>query len=215
MLNEQQRTEIRTYRAAGKSIREIVRLCKISYQTVRDVINNKPRKVRATAPRSKIITPRKQQKIKGVISRRLKKGQLVNSKIIKDSLGLKCSTRTIQRHLKNSDILYKTVEKQLDLTDAHKTARLDFARKHLREQTDFKKWIITDEKKFNFDGPDNLKSYILPNEPAPVRIKRQNGGGSVMVFGALASNGKLLIKVSVMEISVQTTLAQNFFFVFL
>jgi transposase len=200
MLTEEKRVEIRTYRAAGKSIREICRLTKVSDQTVQNVLKNKPRKIRRTPPRPKLITPRVQQKIKGAISRRLQKNQLVNNTILKKSLGLKCSTRTIQRHLKESNILYMKVKKQLGLSDEHKAARVIFARRHLKERTDFLKWIFTDEKKFNLDGPDNMRSYILPGEPNPVRIRRQNGGGSVMIFGALASNGNLLIKVSVTAI---------------
>ena len=45
--------------------------------------------------------------------------------------------------------------------------------------------FFSDEKKWNLDGPDGLKYYwhCLRNDPK-VAFSRQNGGGSVMVWGA-------------------------------
>ena len=89
---------------------------------------------------------------------------------------------------------YKFVNKQLPLTKAHKAARLRFAEKHLTVQTDWTKIVFSDEKKFQKDGPDNQGSLHDLNpraKAAPHRLKRQNGGGGVMVLGAMASNEKI------------------------
>ncbi|POM81518.1 Hypothetical protein PHPALM_497 [Phytophthora palmivora] len=48
-----------------------------------------------------------------------------------------------------------------------------------------------DEKKFNLDGPDGFKFYWRDmRRPPQLYLQRQNGGGSVMVWGAFSAEGK-------------------------
>ncbi|OWY94837.1 Transposase [Phytophthora megakarya] len=51
--------------------------------------------------------------------------------------------------------------------------------------------IFSDEKKFNLDGPDGFKNYWRDLRSPPRRCMRpQNGGGSLMVWGAFGVKGK-------------------------
>ena len=53
--------------------------------------------------------------------------------------------------------------------------------------------IFSDEKRFSFDGPDNWFSWFDPFDP-PQRIKRQLGGGCVMVWGMTLPSGEIQVQ---------------------
>ncbi|MGF7232344.1 hypothetical protein, partial [Arachidicoccus sp.] len=146
--------------------------------------------------RPKKLTKRDVRRMKRHVVKEVQSGHRVISRSVKENLDLdKVSRWTIQRELTRNDVLYKVTKKKLPLTKKHKKERLNFARRHLEAGTNFDRWIFSDEKRFNLDGPDNLGSYGA--EYAQLhRIKRQMGGGSVMVLGAISSKGNLLIKVS-------------------
>ena len=56
--------------------------------------------------------------------------------------------------------------------------------------------IFTDEKKFNFDGPDNFSSWENVNDEYNIkRNKRQLGGGSIMIYGMVAYGGCIFLRV--------------------
>jgi hypothetical protein len=146
--------------------------------------------------RPKKLKKRDVRHMKREVVREVQSGHRVTSQSIKENLDLdKVSRWTVQRELKRNDVLYKVAKKKLPLTKKHKQERLKFARRHLTAGTDFSRWIFSDEKSFNLDGPDNMGSY--GTEYAQLhRIKRQMGGGSIMILGAISSKGNLLIKVS-------------------
>jgi hypothetical protein len=51
--------------------------------------------------------------------------------------------------------------------------------------------VFSDEKKFNSNGPEGYKNYWRDlRQPAQSFEHRQNGGGSVMVWGAFSARGK-------------------------
>ncbi|KAG3016919.1 hypothetical protein PC119_g11203 [Phytophthora cactorum] len=111
------------------------------------------------------------------------------AKELKTRFGIKASVRTIQRLLKHLN--YTKMDRTLPLTAAHKTTRMDWAEEHILKPD---KWILiifSDEKKFNLDGPDGFKYYWRDmRRPAQSYVRRQNGGGSVMVWGAFSATGK-------------------------
>ena len=52
------------------------------------------------------------------------------------------------------------------------------------------------KKKFNFDGPDGSKKYCRGlRSPPRDTVRRQNGGGSVIVWAAFSAKGKTKIAV--------------------
>jgi hypothetical protein len=52
--------------------------------------------------------------------------------------------------------------------------------------------VWSDEKKFNLDGPDGVKYYWHDLRNEPLRFSRRgHGGGSVMVWAAFSSTGRV------------------------
>ena len=78
------------------------------------------------------------------------------------------------------------------LFSTHRENRVLFAEKCICNATDWSKVIFSNEKKFNLDGPDGIYYYWhdLRNDKEYFS-KRQQGRGSVMLWGAFSANGKL------------------------
>ncbi|KAJ0390208.1 hypothetical protein ATCC90586_011240 [Pythium insidiosum] len=90
------------------------------------------------------------------------------------------------------------MEETLPLTAAHKTARIAWASEKMTRQQDWKRGIFSDEKKFNLDGPDGYRHYWHDlRRPVRQAMRRQQGGGSVMVWGAISWEGKSELAVLV------------------
>jgi transposase len=111
---------------------------------------------------------------------------------IKTELQLNASVSTVTRAL-NSNEIFKYVKPNIgpQLTQQHRDKRV----KWVTEFVDFgaKNWyrtIFSDEKKWNLDGPDGLKCYWYDTRKEKKQFfSRQNGGGSVMVWGGFWANG--------------------------
>lgn len=78
------------------------------------------------------------------------------------------------------------------LTSANIEGRKQFERDHIHWTNKWRKVIFSDEKKFNLDGPDGFAYYWhdLRTEKK-IFTKRQSGGGSVMVWGAIGYRKKM------------------------
>ncbi|KAG2826390.1 hypothetical protein PC118_g10170 [Phytophthora cactorum] len=111
---------------------------------------------------------------------------------LKTELGIEASVRTVQRLLQRVDhLVYTKMDRTLPLTAAHKAARISWAEEHILNPGIWKYTAFSDEKKFNLDGPDGFKYYWrdMP-QPAQSYVRRQNGGGSIMVWVAFSAEGK-------------------------
>jgi hypothetical protein len=76
------------------------------------------------------------------------------------------------------------------LTAAHKLARLKWAKNFFQYSSSWFNVIFSDEKKFNLDGPDGWVGYWHDFRKEPELFsRRQNGGGSVMVWAAFSWEG--------------------------
>lgn len=137
---------------------------------------------------AKKLTPTAERRLLRAASR----GNLSSAKL-KKQLELPISERRIREILHASPILkYEKRMASPVLTQKHKEARLVWAREKVT--WDAEKWskvVFSDEKKFNLDGPDGLQYYWhdLRFDPQ-IFSRRQNGGGSVMVWGAFCAQGK-------------------------
>ena len=191
MLSENTKQLIISSYADVKSYRRVAQIFGISKSTVMSVIKKKKSR---RMGRPKKFKPRDVRRLKRHIISETRAGRRLTSRSIQRSLGVDCDRRTIQRVLKSNNILYEFHQKKLPLSDVDKTRRLNFARLHIINGTDFSKWIFSDEKRFNLDGPDNLGSYNTSTVKLE-RVKHQMGGGSIMILGAISSKGHLIIKV--------------------
>lgn len=124
-----------------------------------------------------------------------------NSKLsasqIKSKVGASCSVRTVQRIIKEAPHLKRQkLKRKPALKQHHKDARLTFAENHITWTNEWDSVVFSDEKKFNLDGPDGFSYYYHDLRKEELNLlSRQHGGGSVMIWGAITSNGPLELVV--------------------
>lgn len=121
----------------------------------------------------------------------------LSSAQIQTAIGAPVTARTIRHHLQRHEFAeFCQRQKQPPLTDAHKFARLEFAKKHVDWGAKWRNVIFSDEKKFNLDGPDGVQCYWhdLRTEPETC-FSRQQGGGSLMVWAGFGHGGRTEIMV--------------------
>lgn len=79
---------------------------------------------------------------------------------------------------------------QPPLTNQHKVNRVNWCVHRLLWKEEWHHYVFTDEKKFNFDGPDGWRYYWHDKRrKKSVFTKRQMGGGSVMVWAGFGYTG--------------------------
>lgn len=115
-----------------------------------------------------------------------------NASEIKQELNLPISKRRVAQILRGSGhLVYKKKAKKPNLTPKHIQARLDFAKQHMDWKAEWDEVIFSDEKKFNLDGPDCCAYYWHDLRKSPqVKLSRNFGGGSLMVWAAFSRKGK-------------------------
>lgn len=113
---------------------------------------------------------------------------------------LPVGVRRVQQILHNSAWLsWKKGVVGPPLTASQKENRVKFARKYMtRGGFSWGSVVFSDEKRFNLDGPDGRAYYWHDVRVEPRYFsKRQRGGGSVMVWGAMSRRGTVaLVAVS-------------------
>lgn len=144
---------------------------------------------------------------------RLASNECITSTRIKAELGLTCSKTTIVKALNECPFIKRRkLKKQPNLKPRHKAARLAWANERLRWDEEWKHCIFSDEKKFNLDGPDGYNYYWhdIRKEERHV-LSRQQGGGSVMVWGAIgwAGRSRLIIVMSKINAHVYKQVLEN------
>lgn len=138
----------------------------------------------------KTISKRTERRMKRSVTRLLSSGEKVTAKKVKEKCALDVSVRTVQRKLHEIGLKYAKIKKRITLTRKHKEARLESAKRWITNHVDFKKVIFTDEKRFKFDGPDRLCTWLRKGEPV-ILNKRQMGRGGVITWGMVFPNGKI------------------------
>ncbi|KAF0702759.1 hypothetical protein AaE_015725 [Aphanomyces astaci] len=112
---------------------------------------------------------------------------------LKSDLELDVHRSTISRVMNSSTRFeYIKMNKKPQLKAKHMENRVKWAEQSIDMGWDaWSRVLFSDEKKWNIDGPDGLKSYwhCIGREKKVV-FSRQNGGGSVMVWGAIWADGQ-------------------------
>lgn len=194
----------------GKSLREIGKIVKKSFSTVRNIVNKygKHRRIK-DFPRSGRPKKLSEVQVKG-ISREVRKDPAssavqIAERISKDT-GNSVSGRTVCRALNSCGLHGRVPRKKPFISSTNRKKRMAFAESHRFSSCHF--WngtIFSDESKFEiFGGRRKNKiwrsknSELLPQNLVPT-VK--HGGGSVMVWGCMsaAGVGKLVFVESTMR----------------
>lgn len=86
----------------------------------------------------------------------------------------------------SNNLVYTRMKRKPMLSHANIRSRLEFADSNIHWTREWQKIIFSDEKKFNLDGPDGFAYYWHDlRREKKIFSKRQSGGGSVMVWGAI------------------------------
>ncbi|KAG3090444.1 hypothetical protein PI124_g10254 [Phytophthora idaei] len=191
-LTDAERGRIQGLGEAGFSIRAIAKRLRRSRNCVQRAL--KPQRCRRKGGRRPSLSKRHTR----LLLRKASTGDFSAAKL-KEELSCPCSTRTICRLLARVDWLdYSKMDNTLPLTKEHKLARLEWAKRMVVRPDAWERIIFSDEKKFNLDGPDWLRHYWRDvRRPARQTVRRQNGGGSVMVWGSFSAAA--MSKLTVLE----------------
>lgn len=176
-----------------QSLNQISKIVNIARSTVQEMIKPSHQKKYDAPGRPKIRTKSFAAKVKRCVDKIKEINEKVSAKKVKSMCKLHCSTRTIQKTLNDVNLKYATLKQKIILSEKQKEIRIKFIKEWMKVPIDFKSVIFTDEKKFNFDGPDNYKTWIYPNENVK-RSKRPLGGGGLMVYGAILPDGTIYIE---------------------
>ena len=176
-----------------KSYREVGNLLKMNESTIRYMVKNDYSRLKKERGREKKLTRREGSVIKREIKRLQDKNEKILASKIKTNCSIEASVRTVERALKDLGLTYKPIPRRNPLQPHHMKERVELAEKWIGENLIGNNLVFADEKRFSFDGPDNWFSWYDPFNP-PARIKRQLGGGSVMVWGATLSTGEIIIQ---------------------
>ena len=115
-----------------------------------------------------------------------------NSSKLKDELDLPISSRHVRRLLaRTKHLRWRKMRSFPSLKQRHITSRINYATSAMQLGEKWQIVIFSDEKKFNLDGPDGFHFHWrdLRREPRSV-LRRNFGGGSVMIWAAISYHGK-------------------------
>jgi transposase len=143
--------------------------------------------------RKKLITKAQMHRIKQDLT--LKPRTSIRK--LRSTRKLKVSTATVSRLLNTMGIDRRKMKKIPKLTKVHKTKRYEHALAHCDPHFDWSKWIWTDEKKFNLDGPDGYNYYWHVKGMEPLRYSSNaSSKKSVMIWCGISKGGQTgLVKV--------------------
>lgn len=209
-LTKDQKTKIETLAEENRSIRYIAKKVEKSKSIVSKYIRS-PKTYGITKRRGRL--PKLSNRMKrSIVSQASNK--IISCNQIRAELPNPVSKMTVWRVLNASPILnFEKIKTKPILTPDDKIKRLEFAKKTMTYNAEWKSIVFSDEKKFNLDGPDGCHSYWhdLRKEKI-IMSKRQQGGGSVMVWGGFSNDGKTaicFINVTMNSTNYQTVLQRN------
>lgn len=184
------RSIVLNFKSEKKSYTEIANLLNISRNEVINLCNYMPKESKLKrGPKYKI-----QKSEKLCIKRKIASLQNIQQRITSNKLKKECdlsvSSRTIRRHINSMNMSYKKIPSIICLSKNDKVKRLNQVKEWISLNHPWEKTIFTDEKRFSLDGPDDWRTFIR-NDTKSYRMKRQSGGGGVMVWMMVQPNGLL------------------------
>jgi len=192
------RVRIVTLKQEGLSNSDIVSRTGVHRTTVERIwqrylmtnsVQDRPRSGRPEA-----LSPREKRKVLFELKRGNSKTATSITKKLKTDHGIVVSRRTVSNVLHSFGYVAQEKKKKPRLTDRHKRARYQWAKKYSTWTVEeWKDVIWSDESKFNVVNSDG-KEYHWTNNPSKitdqsVRPTVKFGGGSVMIWGCMTWQG--------------------------
>ncbi|RHY27095.1 hypothetical protein DYB32_007052 [Aphanomyces invadans] len=181
--------QVLAWAAENLSVREIGRRLGRNHVTVAAILRDPSAYGSRSKSRPKKLTAKQQRRL-------YRANETLSCAKLNDQLDLSLQKSTVPRYLRSTnEFKYIKMYKAPKLTKQHMENRDAWATKVV----DYGevKWaavVFSDEKKWNLDGPDGLKSYrhCIGREQKAV-FSRQNGGGSLMVWGGIWADGETVL----------------------
>lgn len=142
-----------------------------------------PRKKRSDAGSSKLKTDRNLRRIRRAMIANPGKtsGEIFAAAGLKD---VPKSTRNKVLHEMGQNV---SPVKMPPMNAKHREKRVQWAKKYIKLPTKY--ILFTDESRATMDGPDNWsKGWVLFGRQRHTRIRRQQGGGGIMIWAGIINN---------------------------
>lgn len=105
-------------------------------------------------------------------------------------LDIKVSNPRFSRIFMESEISHRKTKEEPLFTSAHEEKRIEFELSHCDPKFYWSKWIFSDERKLNLDGPYGYKCYWhIENVHSRIFSKDSNSRSSVIIWGGISKNG--------------------------
>jgi len=180
--------------AAGKSVEEIMSISGIPRSTLfrwkAKLIREGHLEAKPHSGRPSLMSPRALRHL----SRISKKNSRRSATFIARAAGFDVDVKTARKYLKECGVFsFKMIRRQF-LTRRHAKLRLKWACEHLGFSGDqWRKWVFSDECSVEMMcGEAGQRVWIKPDDrlkPWNVKMIKQKGGGSVMVWAAISVLG--------------------------
>lgn len=188
MLSEQERAQIDVLHREGLSQRAIGLRLKRSHKVIGKYL--KEGRQYRTNFRGSRNTKLSNTQVRAIVREASKTGSSASS--IRNSLQLNVGTRRVQQIMSASpNLKYKKARSAPPLSQLHIKRRLNWARiRHAWTPGNWGCVVFSDEKRFNLDGPDGFHYYWHDlRKEEKCLSRRQNCGGSVMIWGCFSEMG--------------------------
>ena len=173
---------------------EIVK--QLDHRTIKKMLTNitQTRKKRS-GKGFKNTSPRDMRALKRIIS----KNPLRSSQQVFEMAGIDGVKRDKRCRILHQISSVKKSSRQPPISSANIAMRVKWARQYMKIDFD----IFTDKCRVKLDGPDGwAKGWVLEGEEAPRRMKRQQGGGGVMIWAGIVD--RTIIKIFILVCSMLT-----------
>lgn len=186
------------HRNKGKTYRKIGEILKLSFSTVRNIINRHLYEDRvenaARSGRPKVLGATEKKFILREIrtNPRISAPKLVS--LVQENFGKSASAETIRRILRSENYNGRLCRKKPFVSEVNRIKRLKFAKSYVsRPLESWKNVIFVDESKFNLFGNDGRpRVWRKPNTALDKKhlcATIKHGGGSVMVWACMSYHG--------------------------
>jgi transposase len=189
LISPEKQQQILTYCETGKSTKFIMEKTGMSKSTINDIRRGQIKyKNEYSSP------PGRPSKLSALHKRNIRKFIKDNDRetlpSTRSHLNLQVSNATLSRTFKELGLSRRKLKTKPHWTPSHEKKRVDFALARANPKFDWSKWIFSDEKKFNLDGPDGYKYYWhFKGNESKIFSRDSNSRASVMVWGGISKNG--------------------------